>query len=254
LVAGWPLRTAASLLEATCTRQTSSSSSCPTLRMCGSPLMFSPGTSAPPGLRHLGQPLEETPAVALEVERLVDAIVPQVIVQPAYNLRSRGDRALVVRVDVVDVHDDVLARRAGRLRAERAMGALRAEPDHAVTELDHRVVDPAVRAHAPRSQDLAEPERALQERERGADVIIRNPRNDRWSSHRLDLLSDCRHETGLSPVERRRLERGLAPQLPRQVHRLHRGFTLLSPFGSSSSRKCTRAGFSRCAPRPVGRL
>src|SRR5262245_1770733 len=211
-------------------------------------------SSMPLGLRHLAQPLEETPAVALEVERLVDAIVPQVIVQPAYNLGPRGDRALVVRVDVLDVHGNVLARSAGPLRAERAMGALRAEPDHAVTELDHRVVDPAVRAHTPRGQDLAEPERALQERECGTDVFIRNPRNDRWSSHRLDLLSDCRHEHGLSPVERRRLERGLAPQFPRQVHRLHRGFTLLSPFGSSSSRRCARARLSRERTVPIGSL
>src|SRR6267378_3803058 len=155
--------------------------------------------------RHLTQPLEEAPAVALEVERLVDAIVPQVIVQPAYDLGTRGERTLVVRVDVVDVHGDVLAGSAGPLRAERAMGALRAEPDHAVTELDHRVVDPAVRAHAPRGEDLAEPECALQERERGTDVFIRNPGNDRWSSHGLDLLSDCRHERSLSPVKRRRL-------------------------------------------------
>ena len=67
--------------------------------------------------------------MALEVERLVGAIVPQVIVQPAHDLCTRGERALVVRIDVVDVHSDVLARGAGPLRAERAMGALRAEPD-----------------------------------------------------------------------------------------------------------------------------
>ena len=41
-------------------------------------------------VRHLAQPLEETPAVALEVERLVDAIVLQVIVQA--DLRSRHPR------------------------------------------------------------------------------------------------------------------------------------------------------------------
>src|SRR4029434_10672096 len=113
--------------------------------------------------------------------------MPEGLVPPAYSSGPRGDRALVVRVDVVDVHGDVLARSAGPLRAERAMGARRAEPDHAVTELDHRVVDPAVRAHAPRSQDLAEPERALQERERGTDVFIRNPRNHRVSAPWLDL-------------------------------------------------------------------
>src|SRR2546427_7421144 len=150
--------------------------------------------------RHLTQPLEEAPAVALEVERLVDAIVPQVIVQPAYDLGARGERALVVRVDVVDMHGEVLGRGAGPLRAERAMGALRAEADHAVAELDHRVVDRAVRADAPRGQDLAEPERALQERERGTDVLIRKPRNDRWPSHGLDLLPACGHGHRLSPA------------------------------------------------------
>src|SRR5437773_12236585 len=132
------------------------------------------------------------------------------------------------------------------------MDALRAEPDHAVAELDHRVVDRAVRAHAPRGGDLAEPERALQEREGGTDVLIRKPRNDRWSSHGLDLLPDCGHEYRLSSVERRRLERGLAPELPRQVHRLHRDLTLLSPPGSSSSRRCARARLSRERTVPIG--
>src|SRR5207244_6245058 len=134
------------------------------------------------------------------------------IVQPADDLGTGGERALVVRVDVVDVHRDVLARGAGPLRAERAMGALRAEPDHAVAELDHRVADRAVRAHAPRGRDLAEPERALQARERGTDVLIRKPRNDRWSSHGLDLLPDCGHESGLSPAWRRPLAFRPAPQ------------------------------------------
>src|SRR3989454_2129645 len=86
----------------------------------------------------------------------------------------------------------------------------------------------------------------------GPDVFIRTPGNDLWSSHGLALLSDYRHEHSLSPVERRRLERGLAPQLPRQVHRLHRGFTLLSPFGSSSSRRCARARLSRDRTVPIG--
>src|SRR5256885_11479456 len=106
----------------------------------------------------------------------------------------------MVRVDVVDVYGDVLARGAGPLPAERAMGALRAEPGHAVAELDHRMVDRAIRAHAPRGRDLAEPERALQERERGPDVLVRKPRNDRWSSHGLDLLPDRCHERLLSSV------------------------------------------------------
>src|SRR5262245_20789901 len=106
------------------------------------------------------EPLEETPAVAFDVERLVDAILAQVIVQTADDLSTRGDCALVVRIDVIDVHGDVLRRRADRLRAKGAMGTLRAEPDHAVAELDHRVVDCAVRTHAPRGRNLAEPERA----------------------------------------------------------------------------------------------
>src|SRR5262249_56775189 len=93
----------------------------------------------PPARDGSSEPVEETPAVAFEVERLVDAILAQVIVQTADDLGTRGDRALVVRVDVLDVHGNVLRHRAGPLRAERAMGALRAEPDHAAAELDHRV-------------------------------------------------------------------------------------------------------------------
>src|SRR5262252_5687658 len=209
-------------------------------------------SSTPLGLRHLAQPLEETPAVALGVERLIDAIIPQVIVQPANDLGTRGERALVVRVDVVDVHGDVLGGGAGPLRAERAMGALRAKPNHAVTELDHRVIDRAVGPHAARGRDLTEPERPLQERERGTDVLIRKPWNDRWSSHGLDLLPDCGHEHCLSPVERRRLDRGLAPQLPHQIHRLLRDLTLLFPSRSSSSRRCARARLSRERTVPIG--
>src|SRR5262245_30306807 len=102
--------------------------------------------------------------MALEVERLVDSVLPQVIVQTADDLGPRGDRALVVRVDVIDVHGDVLRRRADRLRAERAVGTLRAESDHAAAELYHRVSDCALCAHAPRGRNLAEPERALEER------------------------------------------------------------------------------------------
>src|SRR5262244_1383079 len=209
-------------------------------------------SSMPLGLRPLAQPLAETPAVALEVERLIDAIIPQVIVQPADDLGTRSKRALVVRVDVIDVHGDVLGGGAGPLRAERAMGALRAEPNHAVTELDHRVIDRAVGPHAARGRDLTEPERPLQERERGTDVLIRKPWNDRWSSHGLDLLPDCGHEHCLSPVERRRRDRGLAPQLPHQIHPLHRDLTLLFPSGSSSSRRCARARLSRERTVPIG--
>src|SRR6185503_13397613 len=121
------------------------------------------------------------------------------------------------------------------------------------TELDHRVVDRAVCAHPPRGGNLAEPERTLQERERGPDVLVREPWDDRRPSHRLDLLPDCRHERRLSPVEHRRLERGLAPQLLRQVDRLHRDLFLSFPFGSSSSRRRARARFSRERTVPMGR-
>src|SRR6266550_7895629 len=88
-------------------------------------VVFMPVSSPVSFRRHLAQPLEEAPAMALEVECLVDAIVPQVIVQPAHDLCTRGERALVVYIDVVDVHREVLARGASPLRAERAVGALR---------------------------------------------------------------------------------------------------------------------------------
>jgi hypothetical protein len=84
--------------------------------------------------------------------------------------------ALVAGVwgDVVDVHADVLARVPGTLGADRVVGALRADPYHAAAELDVGVVDHAVRALHARRPDLAEPERALQERQRRADVLIWN--------------------------------------------------------------------------------
>src|SRR5207302_2873497 len=98
-----------------------------------------------------GQPLDEAPAVALEVERLVGAVVRAMSVRRTRDLCTCGECALVVRIDVVDVHADVVARGTGRLWAERAVGALRADPDDAVAELDHRVADDAGRAHASRS-------------------------------------------------------------------------------------------------------
>src|SRR5204863_6239303 len=110
----------------------------------------------------------------------------------------------------------------------------------------------AGRGHQPRGPDLAEPERALQERERGADVEIRNLGNDRRAALGLDLPPNRRHEDCLSSVERRRIERGLAPQLPRQVHRLHRDLTLSFPFGLISSRRCARARLSRERTVPIG--
>src|SRR5438552_11140950 len=133
-----------------------------------------------------------------------------------------------------------------------AVVALRADPDHAAAEREHRMVDPAVRGHEPRGRDLAEPEGALQERERCADVLIRDLWHDRRPARGLDLLPDCCHEHGLSSVERRRLERGLAPQLPRQVHGLHRDLTLFFPFALSSSRRCARARLSRERTVPIG--
>src|SRR5262249_56832017 len=68
----------------------------------------------------------------------------------------------------------------------------------------------------------------------------------------LELVPDCRHECLLSPVERGRLERGFAPQLPRQVDRLHRELILCFPFGSSSSRRRVRARLSRERTVPIG--
>src|SRR3989454_5992784 len=150
------------------------------------------------------------------------------------------------------MHADELALDAAAHGADRAVVALPADPDQAVAELHRRMEKLAVSTHEPRGRDLAEPERALQERERGADVLIRNLRNDRRSALGLGLPSDCCHEHGLSSVERRRLERGLAPQLPRQVHRLHRDLTLLSPPGSSSSRSWARARLSRERTVPIG--
>src|SRR5437773_3175561 len=150
------------------------------------------------------------------------------------------------------MHAETLALGAAAHAADRAVVSLPADPDQAVAELHRRMEKLAVRAHEPRGRDLAEPERALQERQRGADVLIRNLWNDRRSARGLDLLPDCRHEACLTPVERRRVERGLAPQLPRQVHRLHRDLTLLFPFGSSSSRRRARARLSRERTVPIG--
>src|SRR5437773_1811206 len=150
------------------------------------------------------------------------------------------------------MHADELALDAAAHGADRAVVALPADPDQAVAELHRRMEKLAVRAHEPRGRDLAEPERALQERQRGADVLIWKLGHDRRSARGLDLLPDCRHEHCLSPVERRRVERGLAPQLPRQVHWLHRDLTLLFPFASSSSRRRARARLSRERTVPIG--
>src|SRR5262249_53488059 len=202
--------------------------------------------------RYLAQPLEDkAPAVALRIERLVGvrARATRLLGDPG----SRGERALVVRVDVGHGHADVLALHAAALRADRGVGTLRADPDHAVAELDERVVEHAVGAFHPRARDLVEPERALQERERGSDVRIRKLGNDGWSPRGSSLLLDRRHERRLSPVEHRRLERGLAPQLLRQVDRIHRFLSFPFPFGSSSSRRRVRARLSRERTGPPGR-
>src|SRR5947208_3306959 len=178
-----------------------------------------------------------TPAVALEVERPVGPLAPGVVAQLVGDPRTRGDGTLIVRIEVVDLHADELALDAPAHGTDRAVVALPADPDQAVAELDRGMEEHAVGAHEPRRRDLAKPERALQERERRVDVLIRNLGNDRRPAPGRDLLPDCRHEHCLSPVERRRLECGLAPQLPRQVHRLHRDFTLSFPSGSISSRR-----------------
>src|SRR5215510_8485876 len=196
--------------------------------------------------------MDEAPAVALGIDRLVGvrfrAAAPRLPGDP----RPRGEGVLVVRLDVGDGHAEVLALRAAALGADRAVGALRSDPDHAAAELDERVVDHAVGALHPRGRNLVEPERALQERERGADVRIGKLGNDRRSAPGLDILLDCRHERFLSPAEYRRLERGVAPQLPRQVDRLHCDLTLPFPFGSSSSRRRARARLSRERTVPIG--
>jgi hypothetical protein len=85
--------------------------------------------------------MEEAPAVALKVKRLVGANAPGFVVRLVCDPRARGECLLVVRIDVGDGHADVLARHAGTLRTERTVSALRADPDHAVAELDVSVVD-----------------------------------------------------------------------------------------------------------------
>src|SRR6266849_4880238 len=202
-------------------------------------------------LRYLAQLLEEAPAVALEIERLVGTMAGMAV-RPVRDPCTRGQRALVVGIDIGDVHADVLGLDAGTLRADRAVGAVCADPDHAVAELDQCVMDHAVVAHEPRGRDLAEAERAVQEGERGTDVLIRKLGNDRRSAPGLGFLPDCCHEHCLSSLERRRVERGLAPQLPRQVHRLHCALTLFFPFALSSSRRRARARLSRERTVPIG--
>src|SRR5205823_11898625 len=110
---------------------------------------------------------------ALEIERLVGPNFrghSTFHAQPACDPCARRNRAVVMRIDVVDVHADVLARDTGTLRTDRAVSALRADPDPTVAELDGRMDDHSLLAHESRGRDLAEPERALQERQRGADV------------------------------------------------------------------------------------
>src|SRR5688500_11743638 len=108
-----------------------------------------------PGSSHR---LDEAPAVPLEVERLVAAIARLMVAHRLGDLRTGGERALVVCLDVGDGHAEVLARDAGALGTDRAVGALGTDPDHAVAELDQGVADHAVLAPEPRVRDLAEPE------------------------------------------------------------------------------------------------
>src|SRR5262245_31336128 len=165
---------------------------------------------------------------------------------------ASGERALMVRIEVGDVHADVLALDAAALRADRAVRALPADSDDAVAELDEGVEQLAVAAHDPRGRNLVEPECTIAERERGADVRIRKLRHDGRSARALRLLSYCRHEHCLSSVERRRPERSLTPQLLGQVHWLHRDLFLSFPLASSSSRRRVRARLSRERTVPIG--
>src|SRR5919204_3661580 len=98
----------------------------------------------------------EMPAVALEIERLVAAIVGGMLAWLARDPSTRGERTLIGRIDALDVHADVLAHGARAFRAARAVGA----------------ITPSA-ADAPRGRDLAEPERAFEERERGAGALVR---------------------------------------------------------------------------------
>ena len=107
-------------------------------------------------------------------------------------------------------------------------------------------------ARTPRAVGISRNPNARSRNESAAPMFCTEAGNDRRSSHGLDLLPDRRHERCLSPVERRRLERGLAPQLPHQVHRLHRDLSLFFPPGSSSSRSCARARLSRERTVPIG--
>src|SRR2546427_5431743 len=132
--------------------------------------------------------------MALEVERPVGALAPGVVAELVGDPCTRGDGTLIVRIDVVDLHADELALNASAHGADRAVVALPADPDQAVAELHRRMEKHAVRAHEPRGRDLAEPERALQERQRGADVLIRNLWNDRRSAPAHAPLPDCRPE------------------------------------------------------------
>ena len=76
-------------------------------------------------LRDSAQPLDEAPAVSLGIERLVGTVVRAMAVGRMCDLCPGGEHTPVVRVDVLgDVHADVLGRGSGRLRAERAVGAL----------------------------------------------------------------------------------------------------------------------------------
>src|SRR5262245_5462666 len=88
------------------------------------------------GLRGLAHALAEAPAMTLEVERLVAALPPDVVARPVGDPCPRGDRPLVVRIEVGDVHADVLALDPAALRADGAVRALPSDPDHAIGELD----------------------------------------------------------------------------------------------------------------------
>src|SRR5215468_11001715 len=108
----------------------------------------------------------------LGVERLVGACRRAMPTRLLCDPCPRRERTLVVRIDIVDGDADVLALDAAALGADRAVGALRSDPDHAAAELHEGVMDHAVRALHPGGRNLSESERTLEEVERGADVRI----------------------------------------------------------------------------------
>jgi hypothetical protein len=81
-------------------------------------------------------------------------------------------------------------------------------------------------AHAPRGRDLTEPERALRN-EGGTDVLIRKPRNNRWSSARLTSCLIAAMSVSF-PRSSAAGSNAAAPQLLARSTRLHRDLPCIS--------------------------